>query len=79
MAETAHQPADAAPAGEPMKHADLRALVQDMGRWRRAPVRDTHLIIINVAGALPQAKRTVELISQIAAGVNAIAAKGCVP
>ncbi len=74
-ATTTPEPAEAAPAGESEKQGDLRALVQEMGRWRRAPVRDTHVIIISIASALPQAKRSPELISQIAAGVNAISAK----
>ena len=57
------------------KPKDLRALVQDMGHWRHAPEADVNLVLISVAAALPETKRTPELIAQIAEGVTTVAAK----
>jgi hypothetical protein len=54
---------------------DLRALVQDMGQWRRAPIGNTQLIVISPGAALPQAKRTTELDAQIAAGIKQVSGK----
>jgi hypothetical protein len=54
---------------------DLRALVQDMGQWRHAPEGGVNLIVISVAAALPETKRTPELIAEIGEGVLAIAGK----
>ena len=54
---------------------DLRALVQDMGQWRRAPIGGTFLIVISPSAALPQAKRTPELDEQICAGVISVSGK----
>jgi len=54
---------------------DLRALVQDMGHWRHAPEGGVNLIIISATAALPETKRTPELITQIGEGVVTIAAK----
>ncbi|MHB1205326.1 MAG: EAL domain-containing protein [Rhodospirillaceae bacterium] len=58
-----------------VKPKDLRALVHDMGHWRHAPESGVNLVIISVASALPEAKRTPDLIAQIAEGTAAIAAK----
>jgi hypothetical protein len=63
------------PAAAQGKTKDLRALVQDMGHWRHAPEGGVHLIIISVQAALPETKRTPELVSQIGEGVLGIAAK----
>ena len=73
MADTqaATSPGGAAQA----KPKDLRALVQDMGHWRHAPEGGVNLIIVSVGAALPEAKRTPELVAQIAEGVLGIAAK----
>jgi molybdenum-dependent DNA-binding transcriptional regulator ModE len=57
------------------KPKDLRALVQDMGHWRHAPEGGVNLIIISATAALPETKRTPELIVQIGEGVVTIAAK----
>ena len=51
------------------KPKDLRALVHDMGHWRHAPESGVHLVVISVASALPEVKRTPPLINQIAEGV----------
>ncbi len=67
----ATNPAGAAQA----KPKDLRALVQDMGQWRHAPEGGVNLIIISATAALPETKRTPELIDQIGEGVVTIAAK----
>jgi hypothetical protein len=61
--------------GRSQKPKDLRALVHDMGHWRHAPESGVHLVVISVAGALPEVKRTPPLINQIAEGVSGIAAK----
>jgi len=57
------------------KARDLRALVQDMGQWRHAPEGGVNLIVISVTAALPETKRTPELIVQIGEGALAICAK----
>jgi molybdenum-dependent DNA-binding transcriptional regulator ModE len=72
MADT--QAADS-PAGASQKPKDLRALVQDMGHWRHAPEGGVHLIVISAAAALPETKRTPELIEQIGEGVMTISGK----
>lgn len=62
--------------GEPRaKLKDLRALVQDMGQWRHAPEAGVNLVIVSVASALPETKRTSALIDQIGEGMAAISAK----
>ena len=61
--------------GQSAKPKDLRALVHDMGHWRHAPESGVNLVIISVASALPEAKRTPELIAQMAEGTAGIAAK----
>ena len=63
----------AEPAHGPPK--DLRALVHDMGHWRHAPEGGVNLVIISVASALPEAKRSPTLVKEIAAGSMEIAAK----
>lgn len=45
------------------KPKDLRALVQDMGHWRHAPESGVNLIVISVTAALPETKRTPELVA----------------
>ncbi len=57
------------------KPRDLRALVQDMGQWRHAPEAGVNLVIVSVAAALPETKRTPALIDQIAEGIAATGAK----
>lgn len=57
------------------KAKDLRALVHDMGQWRHAPEGGVNLVIISVAGALPEAKRTPGLVAQVAEGAAGIAGK----
>jgi len=66
---------DTQPAAVATKPKDLRALVQDMGQWRHAPEGGVNLIIISATAALPETKRTPELIAQIGEGVVAIAGK----
>ena len=62
-------------AGAAQKLNDLRALVQDMGHWRHAPQGDVNLVIISATAALPETKRTPDLIAQLAEGVIAISGK----
>jgi len=57
------------------KLKDLRALVQDMGQWRQAPEAGINLVIVSVAAALPETKRTPELVAQIGEGMAAIGTK----
>lgn len=57
------------------KVKDLRALVQDMGQWRHAPEAGVNLVIVSVAAALPETKRTPELVAQVGEGMAAIGAK----
>ena len=66
--EVASKPASA--QGQPK---DLRALVHEMGHWRHAPEGGVNLIVISVASALPEAKRTPTLIAEISAGAVALA------
>jgi len=58
-----------------VKPKDLRSLVQDMGQWRHAPEAGVNLVIVSVAAALPETKRTPGLVAQIAEGIGAIGAK----
>ncbi len=46
-----------------------------MGQWRHAPEAGINLVIVSVAAALPETKRTPALIDQIAEGIVATAAK----
>ena len=57
------------------KPKDLRALVHDMGHWRHAPESGVNVVILSVAGALPETKRTPGLVAQISEGAVGIAAK----
>lgn len=57
------------------KPKDLRALVQDMGQWRHAPEAGVNLVVVSVAAALPETKRTPALIAQIGEGMAAIGSK----
>ena len=59
--------------GDDSKPRDLRALVQDMTQWRQAPVAGTNLIAVSVSAALPENKRTQELLDQMLSGLSAIA------
>jgi hypothetical protein len=62
-----------------LKPQDLRALVQDMGKWRHAPEGGVNLIVVSVSSALPETKRTPALVQEIASAVGALALKkGCV-
>jgi hypothetical protein len=61
--------------GSAPKPKDLRALVQDMGHWRHAPEGGVNLIVISASAALPETKRTPELIVQLLEGVVGIAAR----
>lgn len=69
------QPSTSQAGDAQAKPKDLRALVQDMGHWRHAPEGGVNLIIISVTAALPETKRTPELIAQIGEGVIGISAK----
>lgn len=62
-------------APQSAKPKDLRALVHDMGHWRHAPESGVNLVILSVAGALPETKRTPGLVAQICEGAVGIAAK----
>lgn len=57
------------------KPKDLRALVEEMGQWRHAPEAGVNLIIVSVAAALPETKRTPSLVAQIGEGMAAISSK----
>ncbi len=59
--------------GNEIKPKDLRGLVQDMSQWRQAPVAGTNLIAVSVSAALPENKRTPQLLEQMQAGLGAIA------
>lgn len=59
----------------PAKPQLLRSLVEAMGKWRHAPEADVHLVLISAASALPEAKRTEELVGQMSEGVATIGAK----
>jgi hypothetical protein len=60
---------------KPLKAQDLRALVQDMGKWRHAPESGVNLIVVSASSALPETKRSAALIEQLAAGVGVIGAR----
>ncbi|MBL8643604.1 MAG: EAL domain-containing protein [Rhodospirillaceae bacterium] len=76
MSDAAH--AVRAPGERGQKPQDLRALVQDMGKWRHAPEGGVNLIVVSVSSALPEAKRTPMLVEQLAEGVGALGEKrGC--
>ena len=61
-----------------MKPQDLRALVQDMGKWRHTPESGVNLIVVSVSSALPETKRTAALVEQLSVGVGELGAKrGC--
>lgn len=64
-----------APSGRGAKPQDLRALVQDMGKWRHAPEGGVNLIVVSVTSALPETKRTPALVEQLVEGVGALGAK----
>jgi hypothetical protein len=49
----------------PAKPQDLRALVVEMAQWRQAPEKGVHLIVVSLASALPEAKRTRQLIDAV--------------
>jgi hypothetical protein len=57
------------------KPQDLRALVQDMGKWRHAPESGVNLIVVSVSSALPETKRTPALVAQLLDGVGVLGAK----
>jgi len=63
------------PKAELTKPHDLRSLVHDMSQWRHSPVDNVHLIVISLGGAVPQAKHTPEMISQIGLGLCSLAAQ----
>ena len=65
MTDTSSPKVVAHPRAVLAKPHDLRSLVHDMSQWRHAPVDGVHLIIINLGGAVPQAKHTPEMTSQI--------------
>ncbi len=54
---------------------ELRALVQAMGQWRKTPIPNTLLIVLSPSAALPQAKRSPALDTQICDGVGEVVAK----
>jgi hypothetical protein len=56
---------------------DIRDLVQAMSEWRRAEAKPAHLIILSLAGVLPEAKRPPALITQASAAlVNVVGKRG---
>jgi len=61
--------------GNEAKPKDLRGLVQDMSQWRQAPVSGTNLIAISVTSALPENKRTPELLEQMLDSLGTISAR----
>jgi len=63
------------PARPPVdgKPHDLRVLVQDMGKWRHAPESGVNLVVISTSSALPEPKRTPQLVANIGTGVAALA------
>ena len=62
-------------SGDVAQPRDLRALVQDMAEWRKAPVSDTSLIAISLNNALPEAKRTPELVEALAQSMGKLATR----
>ena len=69
MAEITPQKVVPHPKAELAKPHDLRSLVHDMSQWRHAPVDNVHLILVSLGGAVPEAKHTPEMISQIGNGL----------
>ena len=72
------EPAEELPraSGEMMpKPQDLRALVQDMGKYRHAAESGINLIVVSVSSALPETKRTPALVAQLVEGVSLVATK----
>ena len=62
-------------AKPPAKPQFLRTLVEAMGKWRHAPEPDVNLVLVSAASALPEAKRSENLVEQMGLGVSAIGAK----
>lgn len=54
---------------------DLRALVEDMANWRHAPTANAQLFIVDMTGAIPQAKQTPDMMAMMAIGLGAVAAR----
>ena len=52
----------------PARPQFLRALVEAMGKWRHAPESGVNLVVISAASALPEAKRSEELVEQMSVG-----------
>ncbi len=49
----------------------LSDLVRELGKWRESPVADVNFIVVSVSSAMPENKRTPELVGQIKDGVAA--------
>jgi hypothetical protein len=75
MSDVGATPAAADGGAGGVRLKDLRALVQDMGQWRHAPEAGVNLVIVSVAAALPETKRTPALVAQIGEGMAAIGAR----
>lgn len=58
-------------AGQGLSVQSLSDLVRDLGAWREKPVADVNFIIVSVSSAMPENKRTPELVSQIKDSVTA--------
>lgn len=54
---------------------DLRALVHDIAQWRHAARPDTHMFVVDVTGAVPQAKQTPEMTASVVTGLGRVAAR----
>lgn len=54
---------------------DVRTLVEDMSYWRKSPEPGTHVVLINFAGAVPQAKHTTEMLDHALTNLRTVAAK----
>ena len=57
------------------KPGDLTALVRALGAWRENPEGSTNFIVVSVASALPETKRSETLIEQLQESLGAIAVR----
>ncbi len=55
------------------RSGDVRALVEDMGHWRQAPLPGTHVVLIDFAGAVPQAQHTTAMLDHALTSLRTLA------
>jgi hypothetical protein len=58
-------------AGQAKPVLSLSDLVRELGKWREKPIADVNFIIVSVSSAMPENKRTPELVNQIKDSVMA--------